>query len=355
MGEKKQSFSFIFRALHLFIWLLILYAFFLLWPFLQPILHVILKILTPLLLAGLFAYILHPLIDGLHQWKLPRMVAILLVFGLFLTGLVLGIMYGVPVFIRQVQDVMQVLPGQVERVMDVVHTWEDSVERMPFFLRDHLDDWSDELIIASEKWLDRLETGLLAVLKSIPSLVVIPFLVFYFLKDISLIKKTVWYLTPTKWRKPLALYGKDVDHTFGSYIRGQMLVAAGVATLSIIGLWIVGVPYSVLLGLFIGGTNIIPYFGAIIGMVPALIAALLISWEKALYTLIILAVIQQIEGNVLSPLIVGRTLHLHPLFIILALLVGVELGGIIGLLLAVPLLAVLKVTLLHVRQHFQND
>jgi predicted PurR-regulated permease PerM len=71
--------------------------------------------------------------------------------------------------------------------------------------------------------------------------------------------------------------------------------------------------------------------------------------------LIILAVIQQIEGNVLSPLIVGKTLHLHPLFIILALLVGVELGGIIGLLLAVPLLAVLKVTLLHVRQHFQND
>lgn len=355
MGEGKQSFSFIFRALHLFIWLLILYAFFLLWPFLQPLLHIMLRIITPLLLAGLIAYILHPLIDGLHQWRLPRIVAILLVFGLFLTGAALAIIYGVPVFIRQVQDVMQVLPSQVERVMAFVHSWEDSVERMPLFLRDHLDDWSGELIIASEKWLDRLETGLLAGLKSVPSLVVIPFLVFYFLKDVSLIKKTVWYVTPSKWRKSLALYGKDVDHTFGSYIRGQMLVASGVATLSIIGLWIIGVPYAVLFGLFIGATNIIPYFGAIIGLVPAFIAAFLISWETALYTIIVLAVIQQIEGNVLSPLIVGKTLHLHPLLIIVALLVGVELGGIVGLLVAVPMLAVLKVTLLHVRQHFQND
>ena len=312
-------------------------------------------ILTPVLISALFAYILHPFIEGLHQWKLPRLAAILLVFAVFIGAVVLGIIYGVPVFARQVQEAMQVLPSQIERVVVFVHSWKLSIEQMPTFLKGHVDDWSGELLIVTERILDQVELAIIAVARSLPSLVVIPFLIFYFLKDVTLIKKSVWYLTPAKWRRSLSYYAKDVDHTFGSYIRGQLLVAAVVAILSMIGLWFIGVPYAVLFGLFIGATDIIPYFGAIIGAAPALIAALLISWDKGLYTLILLVVIQQIEGNLLSPLIVGKTLHLHPMLIVLALLVGVELGGILGLLIAVPVLAVLKVTLLHVRQHFQND
>ena len=256
---------------------------------------------------------------------------------------------------EQIQEAMEILPSQMANVVSYVHTWEHSLERMPTFLKGHIDDWSVQLLVVLEKLFDQVEGALIRLAQSIPSLVVIPFLIFYFLKDVTLIKKSTWYLTPPKWRRSLSYYAKDVDHTFGSYIRGQLLVASVVAVLSMIGLWLLGVPYAILFGLFIGATDIIPYFGAIIGAAPAIVAALLISWDKGLYTVILLVVIQQIEGNLLSPLIVGRTLHLHPMLIVLALLVGVEMGGILGLLVAVPALAVLKVTLLHIRQHFQND
>ncbi len=169
-----------------------------------------------------------------------------------------------------------------------------------------------------------------------------------------MIQRAVWYLTPRSWRKPLHRYVKDVDTTFGSFIRGQILVSLCVGILSSIALWIVGVPYAFLLGLFIGAADMIPYFGAFIGSLPALITALLESWKLALLTALAIIIVQQIEGNILSPVIVGRTLQLHPLLIIFALLVGAELGGIIGLLIAVPLLAIAKVTLIHIRLYLMK-
>src|SRR5690606_25965410 len=107
--------------------------------------------------------------------------------------------------------------------------------------------------------------------------------------------------------------------------------------------------------IFIGIADLIPYFGAFIGAIPAVVVAGLHSWQSALFTLVIIFIIQQIEGNVLAPIIVGKTLSLHPMFIIIALLIGVEIGGVVGLLLAVPLMAVGKVTLLHIRHHLMND
>ncbi|TSB45834.1 AI-2E family transporter [Alkalicoccobacillus porphyridii] len=347
--------TFFVYSLLLFIWILIIGVVCFLWPFVAPLFQKLWSILIPVLIAGLVAYLLHPFIEGLNQWGIPRLQAILIVFASAIGLITLAFVFGLPAFSKQIQSAMDVLPAQIDRIVSFLHSFEPTLNRMPAFLKDHMDEWSGNLQSFLEQSFDQLESILITLIRSIPSLVVIPFLVFYFLKDHALLKKVVWYVTPPKWRKRLSLYAKDVDHSFGSFIRGQLLVALIVALLSIIGLWLLGVPYAVLLGLFIGATDIIPYFGAIIGAVPALITAFLISWEKGLYTLIVLVVIQQLEGNVLSPIIVGRTLHLHPMMIVLALLIGVELGGIWGMLLAVPGLAVLKVTLLHVREYVQSN
>lgn len=180
----------------------------------------------------------------------------------------------------------------------------------------------------------------------------IPFITFYMLKDVDLIKKATWYLTPRKWRKRGVQFLRDVDESLGGYIRGQILVGASIGTIAAFLFWFVDMKYPLLLGVIVGITNIIPYFGPIIALVPITIIAATMSMKMVITSVIIVVILQFLEGNILSPLIVGKSLHMHPLLIMLALFAGGEIAGIIGLILGVPILAILKVILLHSRNHF---
>jgi predicted PurR-regulated permease PerM len=172
------------------------------------------------------------------------------------------------------------------------------------------------------------------------------------LKDYEMIKKSVWYLTPRRYRKSGIRFLRDIDQSLGNYIRGQLLVCLLIGMIATIGFWIMKMKYPLLLGTIIGVTNIIPYFGPIIGAVPAILIAVTISGKMVIYVGVLIFTLQFIEGNLLSPLIVGKSLHMHPVFIMFALLAGGEMGGIVGLILAVPMLAIIKVTLLHAKVHF---
>ncbi|THG90369.1 serine protease [Alkalihalobacillus alcalophilus ATCC 27647 = CGMCC 1.3604] len=347
--EKERVSSFLQKAILTLVLLAIIYIFITLAPAFKPIFAVVKALLLPFLLAALITYLLHPIVEGLHKYGLSRTLSVLIVFLVLIAVIAFAGFLGVPFIIEQVQEALQLLPEQMKEIQSYLAQLGSQLERLPAPLSSHVDEWVEQLQALGVKALDQIEATAISILKSALSLVVIPFLVFYFLKDYGLIQKTVWYLTPKKYRKSLHRYAKDVDHSIGSYIRGQILVSICVFILATIGLWILGVPYAILLGLFIGACDIIPYFGPIIGAAPAIVVALMDSMQTGILAIVVLFIIQQIEGNILSPVIVGRTLHMHPLLIILALLVGVEVGGVIGLLLAVPILAVIKVTLLHLR------
>lgn len=160
-------------------------------------------------------------------------------------------------------------------------------------------------------------------------------------------KKTVWYLTPKSWRKRGSAFLRDVDDSLGDYIRGQLLVCLILGVIAGISFWVFGLPYPLILGLISGVTNVIPYFGPFIGAVPALLIAMTISVKAVLVVVITVFILQFMEGNILSPFIVGRSLKMHPVVIMLALLAGGELAGIVGMILAVPATAVLKVMVIH--------
>lgn len=154
-------------------------------------------------------------------------------------------------------------------------------------------------------------------------------------------------MTPKSWRKRGSAFLLDVDDSLGDYIRGQLLVCLILGAVAGITFWIFGLPYPLILGLISGITNVIPYFGPFIGAVPALLIAMTISVKAVLVVVITVFVLQFLEGNVLSPFIVGRSLKMHPVVIMLALLAGGELAGIVGMILAVPAAAVLKVMMIH--------
>lgn len=338
---------------------LIMFVFFLLvlyvLTYIKPLFTIVQPLIWPILVSILIAYLLHPLIEKAVHFGMNRSVATALLFLLFVLVIVALLFLGIPIVVRQVQEAMEVVPHHIGSLKAMLLTYQEKTEGLPDPLREHVGDWSGKIEQFTEKGLDQVESFILTIIQSSVLWIVVPFLVFYLLKDFTLLQRVGFYVTPRKWRTMTRLYLKDVDKTFGSYLRGQLLVALCVGGLSTIALLVLGVPYAFLLGIFIGATNFIPYFGAFIGAIPAVGSALLVSPSLALFTAISIFVTQQIEGNVLSPLIVGKTVHLHPILIILALLIGVEVGGIVGLLVAVPVTAIAKVTLLHIRTYMKGE
>jgi predicted PurR-regulated permease PerM len=171
------------------------------------------------------------------------------------------------------------------------------------------------------------------------------------LKDIHSIERSFFSLFPKQRRRELVRLIRDMDQALGNYVRGQFLVCMVIGVLAYIGYLIVGVPYALLLAAMVAVFNIIPYLGPIFGAIPALFVALFHSPRMLVGVVLVNLAVQVLEGNVISPQIVGRSLHLHPLAIIFALLVGGELGGVWGLILAVPVFAMGKVMLEHIVDH----
>jgi predicted PurR-regulated permease PerM len=180
----------------------------------------------------------------------------------------------------------------------------------------------------------------------------VPFLAFYILKDFQLIEKTVLAIVPKEKRKQVITLLVDIDTALGNYIRGQLLVCMIIGILAYAGYWMIGMPYALLLACLVAIFNIIPYLGPFFGAAPAIILASTISLKMVLMVAVVNTVCQILEGNVISPQVVGRSLNMHPLLIIFALLVGGELAGVVGLILAVPCFAVIKVVLQHLFMYY---
>ena len=139
-----------------------------------------------------------------------------------------------------------------------------------------------------------------------------------------------------------------MDNSLGSFIRGQLLISAIVGILIAVGLSIMGVDFALIIGLIAGIFNIVPYFGPIIGAVPAVVFALLKSPLTAVYVVLLFAVVNQVESSIISPNILGEHVGLHPVTVIFSIISGGYLFGILGVILAVPVTSIVKVTLRYV-------
>jgi predicted PurR-regulated permease PerM len=176
---------------------------------------------------------------------------------------------------------------------------------------------------------------------------IIPFLSFYMLKDYKLFGRWILAALPTAWRRPTYRLWHDVDEALGNYVRGQVIVGVVVGVLAYVAYWFLKLPYPLLLASIVSLFNIIPYLGPFFGAAPAVLMASTISIRLMLIVIVVNLAIQVLEGNVISPQVVGKSLNMHPLAVMLALLVGGELAGILGLILAVPAFAVLRVISAH--------
>ncbi|WP_366922562.1 AI-2E family transporter [Metallumcola ferriviriculae] len=310
-------------------------------------LYLIRAILPPFIIALVIAYLLNPVVKKLGDLKVPRVLAIILVYSAVITVVVILALYGVPKVVRELNRFADAIPYYTQQVQEYLRSVRGDYSRsnIPESIKQVTDetlaDAEDMLIAAVQSVAD----SIIGLFSQVLSVIIAPVLAFYMLKDWETLGRYTFSLLPTGWREEAAFLFHEIDVVLTKFIRGHLLVAFTVGTLTALGLASIRMKFALLLGIVAGIADIIPYFGPIIGAVPAVALALLQSKYQAFYAVGVMVIVQQLESNIISPKILGDSLGLHPLVIIFVLLAGGELFGIVGMLLAVPVTAVSRILL----------
>lgn len=296
--------------------------------------------LAPVLIALVMAYLLEGMIAFLVEWRIPRLVAVMIVFLLFLTLLVFLLIWLLPLLSRQIAELVQQLPSMIssgqkefmalpDRYPDFVS--QDQVRQVMGFMASELTQVLQSLFTLSLASV----RGLITV---VIYFILVPLLIFFFLKDKFLIMNWLSLFIP-KDRGLLTRVWNEVNQQITNYIRGKVWEIIIVWVVSSIVFSMLGLQFSMLMGLFVGLSVLIPYIGATFMTFPVALIAFF-QWgmdHNFLYTVIAYLIIQALDGNLLAPLLLSEVVNLHPVAIIVALLVFGGLWGFWGLFFAIPL------------------
>jgi predicted PurR-regulated permease PerM len=310
-------------------------------------------VVPPLLIAVAVVYLLNPLVTALERRGVPRVAGAGIVYVLFLCIVALVVSLLVPVVTRQVEAVIAHFPEYLADGQAFVRRVATRFGQEPTFQLDA--EQVREWLSAGEnrQAVTRYLTGLRSVTTSLLSGMIIfvlgPVMAFYLLIDLPRLRRGSMALVPPARREEIKALMDRIGQTVGGFFRGQLLVALFVGVASSVGLWAIGLPFWLLVGMVAGVFNLVPLVGPFIGGGLAVIIAL-ISGEplKALWAALVLLVVQQIDNHLISPNVMSRTVQLHPVVVMLALLVGASFAGLFGMLVIVPLVAVAKIVFLFV-------
>lgn len=308
-------------------------------------------ILAPFALAAGLAYLFYPLVCYVETRSVPRPVAILILYAGTAIALWGMAKVALPPLVQELSELMDTIPRQTERLEGFTRrTVEDAQSiRLPA-AREALDAFLERVQGLLTGFAARLADLLVGLAGGMFSLALAPVLAYFLLRDWDAIRDGLLAgLSPAARRHALEL-GARINRVLHGFIRGQLLVSAAVGALAAAGLWVLGVRYALVVGIFAGLLDIVPYFGPVLGALPAVALALAQSPQKALYVLLFFAAVQHVESSILSPKIVGRSVGLHPLSVIAAVLLGAQWLGVFGMVVAVPALSALKVVLAYGRE-----
>lgn len=321
------------------------------WVF-KPIVVLVQTLFAPIILAGVLFYLLRPFVNVLSRW-IPRGIAILILY-LSVIALITAIVFLIgPELQTQFNSLARNMPVFINEIRDMFINLQENEYVSRFQEGDNFS--FEEITSKLTNYLNEIVTAIGSNIASfigfianvVIILVIIPFVLFYMLKEGEKAPKKVLKYLPKKQQHEGQRVLSDMDFALSSYIQGQIIVSVCVGFLVYIGYLIIGIDYPLVLALVAMFTNVIPFVGPWIGTFPGVIVGFLDSPFMALWVIIVVIVVQQIESNLISPQVMGRKLDIHPLTIILLLLVASRFAGLLGLLLAVPTYAVGKVIVSH--------
>jgi len=298
--------------------------------------------------ALFFAYLVYPLVRRLNE-RLPLVASILVVY-LFIGVMVAAIaQLLVPQLVSDSQGAVKSIPGIVKNIGGALQDGNNPLIRwLPLDERQYLATLPGQIVSFLQTNAFDTASKTLNVLMSTVSVlatfIVVPVLAAYMLLDAENIKENFLGLVPVKNRHKAEAIIADLDQVVGGFIRGQLIDGSILGAMLTVMLWATGVPYALLIGVISGALNFIPYAGALIAFVPAVILAFTTyGLGKAILVAVLIFVIHQIDGNFVAPRVLKENVGLSPFWIVIAILGGSELFGLAGTFLAVPVAAMIRV------------
>lgn len=322
-------------------------------------------VLLPFIAALALAYLLDPLADRLERLGMRRLTATIVILCVFLLVFVLGLVLLMPLLSQQLADLVARLPADAAKLQALV--MERGAPLLERFggakLAADAQSSLGNLVGEATKWagglLQSLWSGGTAIIGVFSLLVLTPVIAFYLLVDWDHMVTTVDGWLPLEHRETIRGLLREMDAAIAGFLRGQALVCLLLGLFYAIGLSLLGVNFGALIGIISGFLSFIPFVGSLTGLVLSVGVAIVQfwpDWTMPLATLAVFAVGQFIEGNILQPKLVGDSIGVHPVWLMLALLAFGSLFGFVGLLLAVPLAAVIGVLMrFALRQYLASD
>lgn len=305
--------------------------------------------LYPFIISLLLAYMLNPLVIFLEKKSITRLWAIIVLYICLFGIVIIGGSQLLTILLRDIESFGQELPQilvHIDKILLLIQSQYQNSE-LPYSVRLAIDEVLLSLEYDMQQFIGQIINSLIGMAKNSIGVVISPILTFYLLHDWYEIKAQLLMLLPGRWHSEVLLLLNDIDKVLSGIIRGQLTVACIVGFFITLGLYYLQLKFYLLIGVIAAVFDVIPYFGPLIGATPAVMLALLESPWLAAKVMILFFVIQQIEGNIIHPQIIGENIGLHPLSVIFFIFVGEEVGGILGMLLAVPVAAVGKVVCKH--------
>ncbi|GFP07125.1 AI-2E family transporter [Lactobacillus helveticus] len=319
-------------------------------------------ILPPLLLAVIQYYVMNPVVDWFEKkFKVPRVVTILVLFLFVLIALIWIINILVPIAQNQINSLIKNWPN----------IWNDAVNATQEALRDprlhevkgslqNMIDNTQKTLFKSGQSTINATIGNISSAVSIITMIVMtlltaPFILFFMLKDGHQLRPYITKFAPEHWQSSFSQLLYDINYALASYIRGQITVAFWVGVMFVVGYMIIGLPYGLALAILAGFMNLIPYFGTPLALIPVFVIAIMTSGSMIIKVLVVFLIEQAIETRILSPLVMGNKMEMHPVTTILLLIGASSVWGLCGVFFGIPIYAILKIIVSRVYNYYRRE
>lgn len=325
----------------------------------SALVYLLSPILTPFLLAAVIAYICNPLVTWLAQHKIPRTIGVIIVMLMFMGVMTALILIMVPLFEKEASRLIEKIPGYVDVIKNQFVPWFElqfgvSLQPDMNLIKEAMSShWQSAGGVAA-KVLPSLTSGGMAIVEFFVNLLLVPVVLFYLLRDWNHIVKQIDTMIPRYWHQSINKMAHETDQVLAQFLRGQLSVIVIMSVCYIGGLWLVGLEFALPIGLIAGILVFVPYLGTIVGLTLATFAAFMQfqGWAGVIPVWIVFAIGQLLEGMLITPWLVGERIGLHPVVVIFALLAFGQLFGFFGILLALPVSAIMLVWLRHIQNQY---
>ncbi|MGL5634911.1 MAG: AI-2E family transporter [Sarcina sp.] len=313
--------------------IIIIYSFYK-FKFIREILYVI-------VLAFIFAYALKPIRNKILE-KIAinkKILSILLIVGVFI-GILSIFLFLIPNVLSESLNINNLILSLENFLKEIISKFNLPTEEILEVINNNLGTKLSAILGDLPEYIFQC---VIEFSDNFIAFAIVPIVAYYFLSDGDFILNKLLLLFNINQRVLIYKVIKDIDLVLSKYILGQFLLCGLVGVLSFLGLWIIDVKFILLLSILNGVLNIVPYFGAFIGAIPAILIALIDSPIKFVYCVCLFLIIQQIEGNILAPKITANSVKMHPLMVIILLLIGERVGGLMGMVMIVPIGVIIKI------------